>query len=52
MALYICEIIMCSKLNGKSVFGLKIGGDVVLTSVSHARIFCACFNLYYSNKNI
>ena len=44
------EIIKCGKVNGKQVYGLKIDGVVVLTSVNRARIFVACFNLHYSNK--
>lgn len=44
------EIIKCGKVNGKQVYGLKIDGVVVLTSVNRAEVFSACFNLEYPIK--
>lgn len=37
------EIIKCGKLNGKTVYGLMVDGELVLTSTNRALIFSACF---------
>lgn len=45
------EIIKCGKsLDGKTIYGLKIDGEVVLTSINRAEVFSACFNLEYPVK--
>lgn len=44
------KIIKCGKVNGKTIYGLKRDGEVVLTSTNRARIFSAYFNFDYSNK--
>ncbi len=46
------EIIKCGKNNdGKTVYGLKKNGVVVLTSVNRALIFSAYFGLDYPVKD-
>lgn len=38
-----CEIINCGKVNCKTVYGLMVDGELVLTSTNRALIFSACF---------
>ena len=45
------KIIKCGKsLDCKTIYGLKIDGEVVLTSINRARIFAVYFDFEYPVK--